>query len=439
MHNKDKRPATPIMTDYALDTIIERLRRDGEPPGWLGKLSPTFIPRPTGAEEHRENFQRYITGYPWIVIAADRGGNLRYHCAICWKVATMTHILTDHHIERACHNFKESLGQSMPVWMARFQSVDTSKGNLFHADGCDIWPSVCGECNANLLDLSAPRCSFCLPAARQQPANAGDDHDDALLADTGKRFRPSDTSKGAGSAHTDVAKRLVRRNECRDIREQGQARGSGQTGTRREPPPIGDGQEPFGRRQPRREADSRSALVRARCPDEPRLRKGYVRDLEKYVREHMRLFSMDHFFPYGPWSTDFTHCQYFLEALYKSSRETTSMGVHIKQNGAGSLVISPARRWGIRPQVDEWAVISRTHPTMDKIASGIVAKVSNGSFHIEWKAQWGRFDEFAAKVQPEDKRCPSEHFRVDMEIEGISTVRRTGTAQTHRSSRCGRT
>ena len=99
------------------------------------------------------------------------------------------------------------------------------------------------------------------------------------------------------------------------------------------------------------------------------------------------------------------------------------MGVHIKQNGAGSLVISPARRWGIRPQVDEWVVISRTHPTMDKIASGIVTKVSNDYFHIDWKAQWGRFDEFAAKVQPEDKRCPSEHFRVDMEIEGISTVR----------------
>ena len=195
----------------------------------------------------------------------------------------------------------------MPVWMARFRSVDTSKGNFFNADEHDIWPSVCGDCNANLLDLSAPRCGFCRPAARQQPANAGDDHDDALLADSGKRFRPSDTNRGVGSVLTDVPKLLIRRNECRDIREQDQARGSGQTGTRREPTPIGDGQEPFGRRQPRREVDSRSALVRARCPDEPRLQKGYVRDLEKYVREHKRLFSMGHFFPYGPWSTDFTH------------------------------------------------------------------------------------------------------------------------------------
>ena len=60
---------------------------------------------------------------------------------------------------------------------------------------------------------------------------------------------------------------------------------------------------------------------------------------------------------------------------------------------------------------------------MDKIFSGIVTKVSNDSFHIEWKVQWGRIDEFSDKVQPEDKRCPSDHFRVDMEIESISTMR----------------
>ena len=65
--------------------------------------------------------------------------------------------------------------------------------------------------------------------------------------------------------------------------------------------------------------ESRSALIQPRCSDEPRLRKGYVRDLEKYVREHKRLFSMDHFFPYGPWSTDFSQWNFFLDALYKSS------------------------------------------------------------------------------------------------------------------------
>ena len=80
----------------------------------MDREGPTkFISRPNSAEAHRENFQRYITGYPWIVIAADKGGNLRYHCAICWRVATMTHILTDHHIERACHHFTEPLRRTI--------------------------------------------------------------------------------------------------------------------------------------------------------------------------------------------------------------------------------------------------------------------------------------------------------------------------------------
>ena len=60
---------------------------------------------------------------------------------------------------------------------------------------------------------------------------------------------------------------------------------------------------------------------------------------------------------------------------------------------------------------------------MDKILSGVVNKVSNDSFHVEWKTQWGQFGEFSDKVQPEDKGCPNDHFRVDMEIENISTMR----------------
>ena len=108
----------------------------------------------------------------------------------------MTHILTDYHIEIAHHHFTESLGQAMPVWMTRFRSVDTRKGNLFNASESDIWPSACGACHANLLDVNAPRCGLCLPPARQQPANAGDHHDDARLADSGKRLRFSDTNQG---------------------------------------------------------------------------------------------------------------------------------------------------------------------------------------------------------------------------------------------------
>ena len=277
----------------------------------------------------------------------------------------------------------------MPPWMARFRSVDISKGNLFNRSEHDMYPPVCGRCDANLSDPNAPRCNFCSPPARQRPADSADAHEDAPPTDTGKRFRYADTSESADSVHPDGPKLPVKRNDCRDIRVKGHARGSNQAGTHWEPPSIDGRQEAPGRRQPKRKVDSFSALVQPRCPDEPLLRRRYIRDLGKYVREHRRLFSTDHFFPYGPWSTDFKQWPDFLEELYKSSRETTSMGARIWQDRADSLVISPAKRWGIHPQADERIVISRTHPTMDKIIAGIVAKVSNDYFRIEWKPQWG--------------------------------------------------
>ena len=61
--------------------------------------------------------------------------------------------------------------------------------------------------------------------------------------------------------------------------------------------------------------DSQLALIKPRCPDEPRLHVGYVRDMDKYVREHSRLFSMGPFSPYGPWPTDFAEWIHFVNAL----------------------------------------------------------------------------------------------------------------------------
>ena len=60
---------------------------------------------------------------------------------------------------------------------------------------------------------------------------------------------------------------------------------------------------------------------------------------------------------------------------------------------------------------------------MDEIISCVVEKTGREFFHVEWKTQWGRFSDFSDKVQPEDNRCPKDHFRVDMEIERISTTR----------------
>ena len=170
--------------------------------------------------------------------------------------------------------------------------------------------------------------------------------------------------------------------------------------------------------------DPQFAMTRPRCPEEPRHHGGYVRDMDKYRREHKRLFSLDHFSPYGPWPTDFTEWTHFAKALYKSSNGTTSMDTIIDQGSVKrSIVIAPSNRWELSPKVGDMIVISRCHPALDRITAGPVTKVGRRSFHIEWATQWGPFSDFAAKVLPEDNRCPVGHFRADMEVESISTVR----------------
>ena len=96
------------MADYALDRVVERLLRNGEAE-WKGKLPPTFL-RENNLAAQSENLQRYMTEYPWIVIAEDRGGYLCYFCAICKKVATIFHILSDAHVNKTYHNFAAQLG-----------------------------------------------------------------------------------------------------------------------------------------------------------------------------------------------------------------------------------------------------------------------------------------------------------------------------------------
>ena len=237
------------MADYALDLVVERLRRSGEPPEWKGKLRPTFVSQPNNPAAQSENLQRYMTGYPWIVIAEDRGGYLCYFCAICRKVATIFHILPDAHVNKTCHNFAGQLGYSMPRWMARFRGVDTRQGSLFNEYGDNIWPPLCGSCYARPLEANATRCGLCLPSTGQQPADEGGRHDDVRMADSSKRTRFSDTYLDAEFVRTDKPK-LVSRNECRDTREMDKARASGSDGRRSEPPPIDDRQVPPRWRQP---------------------------------------------------------------------------------------------------------------------------------------------------------------------------------------------
>ena len=82
----------------------------GEPAEWVGRRPPEFTRWPTTAEERTLNFSTYLTGFPWTVVAEDKGGSAHYYCGICRKVATVTHILSADHIENTTTKFSESLG-----------------------------------------------------------------------------------------------------------------------------------------------------------------------------------------------------------------------------------------------------------------------------------------------------------------------------------------
>ena len=79
------------MTDYALDHVLEGLMQSEEAE-WKGKPLPTFLPEKDRAAQS-ENLRRYVTGYPWIVIARDRSDYMSYYCAICKKVANIYHLV----------------------------------------------------------------------------------------------------------------------------------------------------------------------------------------------------------------------------------------------------------------------------------------------------------------------------------------------------------
>ena len=129
---------------------------------------PVFNKHPTTVTDRKFHLVKYINGYPWIIVAEDKGGVSRYFCGICPKAATLEICLRDHllsfdHIEKTTSKYGEKVGYSIPQWMARFQSIPTTGewGHLFSHDDYDIWPDACSECNCNFADAQHSGCNVC--------------------------------------------------------------------------------------------------------------------------------------------------------------------------------------------------------------------------------------------------------------------------------------
>ena len=131
------------MNKYNLEHVLEQLKQSEEA-AWGQKERPTFLPRPD-SDQSNENLRRYVAGYPWIVIAKDKGGYLTYFCALCKKAANPFHLLSGDHINRTFHNFSAQLHGHMPQWMGRFKGVDTTQ--ILSSYSETVWPPMCERCN----------------------------------------------------------------------------------------------------------------------------------------------------------------------------------------------------------------------------------------------------------------------------------------------------
>ena len=55
-----------------------------------------------------------------------------------------------------------------------------------------------------------------------------------------------------------------------------------------------------------------------------------ARELERYMACQLRLFNMDHYFPYGPWPLDFGSWWEFEEGTMKEVQGTAALGVTLQ-------------------------------------------------------------------------------------------------------------
>ena len=387
------RLATFIMSDNLLriDKVMDRVFRTGEPE-WRTRGPPRFIRNPKTPADLTDNFRRYVTGYPWMALAQDQAGYMRYHCGICRKVATISHILSDYHISRTSTHFCISLGHTIPTWMGRSQGFNTRADPtevLFNPEEDELRPEVCDECNCNPDEAHEHGCHLCRPSAAQASADTGGRSSFLPASSTDRWPLPGEGQTKDARGATRQVKLTVAPSPCQDYRQKpGGGNSLHQTRSDQRHQAAGRDGVRNDKDYTNPALDPQIAMTMPRCPDEPRLRGGYVRDMDKYHREHKRLFSLDHFSPYGPWPTDFTEWAFFAKGLYKSSNGATSMDTIIDQGSVrGSIVITPSKRWELSPKVGDMIVISRCHPALDRITAGPVTQVGRQSFNIEWQAQ----------------------------------------------------
>ena len=315
------------------------------------------------------------------------------------------------------------LEYQIPRWMAKFKGTTTTDkaGDLFSYEEYEIWPEVCSECNCNLAEAQHPGCNLCRPAANRASDNTDERGIDRTSDGDGKRSRAASSRSDDEAGRSSKPKLAVARSPVLDFCER--------------PPEVRKNrwhqpESTHGKRVDRGVKTRGGLPTRTGKTTLPRRASAEDRIHARLGEVHAGAQPTVHHGPLVPLRTVAGGLQgwtTFHNALYKSPKGTTTMDANIVIDiGKQIIIIRPPPRWEFYPKVGERIIISRSHHALDSITSVPATDISRQTFRtftMEWKLHWGHFEKFAAEQRPKDKRCPPGHYRVDLEIEAISTTR----------------
>lgn len=340
---------------------------DEPPAAWGGRQSPEFNTHPQTDSEHKSNLVKYITGYPWVLIAADRGGESRYFCGKCSRAATVQHLRTLRRPHRTDHKQVRQGIATVPTgleaWMGRFRSIPTTgeEEHLFTYDGYDIWPDYCIECNrATSPTRICQDATYAESKNRKHSTQATQTGAKAVATTTTAasdhaltRTRPPVRERERGQP-TFPPPAQATRTTADTCKNQTVTRGSStESNTKDEEGNSAKGRvityRPHGGKAKDDNAkDPQRAAIATRCHGELRMRASYARDLDKYMKCHNRLFTMDRYSPCGPWPAELKFWSAFKASLRKFTQGTIALDATIVRNGRGQAdhhSCPPAKLW----------------------------------------------------------------------------------------------
>ena len=161
----------------AAQQLMEELAdRVEAPPEWAGRKCSTdiYYYHTDDSRERQLNLEMYLVSYPWILRVRDANGYLAYHCGLCNRHATVSHLLTSDHNRRAALTTPWAGSRKLPQWMMQWRApmTDADGAGLLSYQEKDVWPFGPPITRRNVQSSSARDATTTSPVLRGTVAHA---------------------------------------------------------------------------------------------------------------------------------------------------------------------------------------------------------------------------------------------------------------------------